>query len=159
MLEEKTLMLGETERQKEKGGGGGAEDEMVRQHHQLSGHESEQAPGESEGQRRLECHSPWGCEESDMTQQLNNNYYNFSGCALQNTTKYLMPFLMVLALIVQKLVNNSLYPIFTHTYSQISQKNCPHTLVTLSHLLVTLQPTPSGFHPLHSTVTSLGKNG
>ena len=34
-------------RQKEKGV---AEDEMVREHHQLNGHESEQTPGENEGQ-------------------------------------------------------------------------------------------------------------
>ena len=30
-------------------------------------------PENSEGQRNLECYSPWGCKESDVTQQLNNN--------------------------------------------------------------------------------------
>ena len=44
-------------RQKEKGA---AEDEMVRQHHWLNGHEFEQTLGEREGQRSLECCSPWG---------------------------------------------------------------------------------------------------
>ena len=39
-----------------------AEDEMVRQHHQLNGHESEQTLGESEGQRSLVCCSPWGSQ-------------------------------------------------------------------------------------------------
>ena len=29
--------------------------------------------GDSRGQRRLACCSPWGHKESDMTQQLNNN--------------------------------------------------------------------------------------
>ena len=44
-----------------------AEDEMVRQHHQLSGHEFEQTPGDGKGQGSLECCSPWGCKESDTT--------------------------------------------------------------------------------------------
>ena len=47
------------------------EDEMVRWHHRLNGHKSEQAPGVGEGQRSLVCCSPWGCKESDMTEQLN----------------------------------------------------------------------------------------
>ena len=42
-------------------------------HHQPNGHESEQTPGDSEGQGSLACCSSWGCKESDMTFQLNNN--------------------------------------------------------------------------------------
>ena len=42
-------------------------------HHQLNGHEFEQALGDGEGQGSLACCSPWGCKESDMTEQLNNN--------------------------------------------------------------------------------------
>ena len=57
-------------RQEEKGM---AEDEMVGWHHWLNGHEFEQAPGDGEGQGSLECCSPWGHKESDMTQQLNNS--------------------------------------------------------------------------------------
>ena len=57
-------------RQKEKRA---AEDEMVRQHHWLNGHEFEQTPGDSEGQGALECFSPWGHKELDMTEHLNNN--------------------------------------------------------------------------------------
>ena len=34
---------------------------------------SEQALGDGEGQGSLACCSPWGCKESDMTEQLNNN--------------------------------------------------------------------------------------
>ena len=52
------------------------EDEMVGQHHQLSGHEFEQTLGDDEGQRSLACCSPWDCNESDMTQGLNNNNNN-----------------------------------------------------------------------------------
>ena len=40
---------------------------MARQHHQLTGHESEQALGGGEGQGSLACCSPWGHKESDMT--------------------------------------------------------------------------------------------
>ena len=49
------------------------EDEMVGWHHQLNGHEFEQAPGVNEGQGSLACCSPWGCRKSDMTEQLKNN--------------------------------------------------------------------------------------
>ena len=48
-----------------------AEDEMVRWHHQLSGHEFEQALGGSEGQGTLVYCRPWSCKELDMTEQLN----------------------------------------------------------------------------------------
>ena len=41
---------------------------MVRQQHQLNGHEFEQIPGVSEGQESLECYSAWGGKELDMTQ-------------------------------------------------------------------------------------------
>ena len=47
--------------------------EMVGWHHQLRGHESEPNLRDSEGQGSLVCCSPWGCMESDMTEQLNNN--------------------------------------------------------------------------------------
>ena len=49
------------------------EDEMVGWHHQLDGHEFEQAPGVGEGQGGLACCSPWGRKESDTTEPLNNN--------------------------------------------------------------------------------------
>ena len=41
---------------------------MVGWHHHLSGHESEQAPGVGEGQGSLQCYSPRGHKESDMTE-------------------------------------------------------------------------------------------
>ena len=49
------------------------EDETVGWHHQLNGHEFQQALGVGDGQGSLACCSPWGCKESDMTVQLNNN--------------------------------------------------------------------------------------
>ena len=46
---------------------------MVEWHHQLNGHEFEQILGDSECQVSLVCCSAWGCKDSDMTEQLNNN--------------------------------------------------------------------------------------
>ena len=39
-----------------------------------------QTPGDGEGQGSLECCSPWGCKESDMTERLNN-------CSIRERTK------------------------------------------------------------------------
>ena len=46
------------------------EDEMAGWHHQLYGHEFEQALGVGD---REACCSPWGHKESDTTERLNNN--------------------------------------------------------------------------------------
>ena len=55
-------------RQEEKGT---TEDQMAEWHHQLNGHEFEQAPGVGERQGSLACCSPWGCKVLDTTEQLN----------------------------------------------------------------------------------------
>ena len=47
------------------------EDEMVRWHHWLNGHEFEEAPGVGDGQGCLACYSPRGHRELDTTEQLN----------------------------------------------------------------------------------------
>ena len=60
---EKALMLGKEEK-------GMTEDEMVGWHHQLNGHESEQAPGIGDGQGSLVCCNPWDRKESGMTERL-----------------------------------------------------------------------------------------
>ena len=52
-------------RQEEKGM---TEGKMVGWHHQLNGHEFEQALGVGEGQGSLVCCSPWGRKELDMTE-------------------------------------------------------------------------------------------
>ena len=69
-LLEKTLMLGKIEGRRM-----GRQRMMVAWHHQLNGHEFEQAPGVGDGQGSLECCSPWGYKESDTTDRLNNNKY------------------------------------------------------------------------------------
>ena len=47
------------------------EEEIVIWHHQLNGHEFEQAPGVGDGQGSLVCYSPWGHKKLDMTEWLN----------------------------------------------------------------------------------------
>ena len=47
---------------------GMTKDEMVEW---LNGHEFEQGLGAGDGQASLVCCSPWGCKESDMTEQQN----------------------------------------------------------------------------------------
>ena len=44
---------------------------MVGWHHQLDGHEFEQALGVGDGQGSLARCSPWGCKKSDTTERLN----------------------------------------------------------------------------------------
>ena len=46
---------------------------MVGWHHQLDGHEFDQALGDSEGQGSLACYSLWSCKELDTAEGLNNN--------------------------------------------------------------------------------------
>ena len=60
--------VGKNRGQEEKGM---TEDESVGWHHQLDGHEFEQAPGDGDEQGNLACCSSWDCKESDMTEQLN----------------------------------------------------------------------------------------
>ena len=45
------------------------EDERLGWHHQLYGHDLEQAPGVGDGQGGLACCSPWGSEMWDTTEQ------------------------------------------------------------------------------------------
>ena len=44
---------------------------MIQWHHQLNGHEFEQALGVGDGQGSLAYCSPWSRKLSDMTEQLN----------------------------------------------------------------------------------------
>ena len=63
---EKTLMLGKIEGRRR------VQQRMRRldgNHHQLNGHEFEQALGGRDGQGSLECYSPWDPTESDTTER------------------------------------------------------------------------------------------
>ena len=44
------------------------EDELVERHHQLNGHEFQQASGTGDGQGGLQCCGPWGPKELDTTE-------------------------------------------------------------------------------------------
>ena len=55
------MMVGKTEGRKRRRWT--TQDEMVGWSHQLSGHESEQTLGHSEGQGSLACYSPWGLKD------------------------------------------------------------------------------------------------
>ena len=59
---EKTLMLGKIEGRRKR-----TEREMVGWHHQLTGHEFAQTPGDSEGQGSLACCSPWGHKQTQLS--------------------------------------------------------------------------------------------
>ena len=71
-------------RQEEKGM---TEDEMVRWHHRLNGHEFEETPGVGDGQGSLACCSSWGHKESDETEWL-NWYWYWSAHHSQNSIPY-----------------------------------------------------------------------
>ena len=73
---------GKDRRQEEKGT---IEDETVEWHHRLNGHESEQTPGDGEGQGSLVCCSPWGHKESDVTERLNNNNKPLTGPRIRHS--------------------------------------------------------------------------
>ena len=51
-------------------------------HHQLHGHEFVQALGVGDGQGSLAWCSPWGCKESDRTEELNRTELSKNGASL-----------------------------------------------------------------------------
>ena len=66
---------------------------MVGWHHRLSGQEFDQNLGVGDGQGSLACCSPWGHEELDMTERLNNIqlralilHHKGLGCLLKGVT-------------------------------------------------------------------------
>ena len=78
----KTLMLGKIEGGRRKGA---TEDERVRWHHRLNGHDLEQTPGDSGGQGSLARCGPWGRKESDTTERLNSSICQLS-CAQRHSS-------------------------------------------------------------------------
>ena len=59
---------------------------MLGWHHRLNAHELEQTQGDSEGEGRLACCSPWGRREPDTTEHLNNMI--FLKCFLSSSLLY-----------------------------------------------------------------------
>ena len=65
--------------------------EMAGWHHWLDGRESEWTPGVGDGQGGLACCSPWGREESDMTEWLNWTELNWSNGISSGSGKVFAP--------------------------------------------------------------------
>ena len=74
------------------------DDEMVGWHHQLNGHDFEQAPGVGEGQGSLVCCSLWGHKESDMTEQLNSTEVIQTLCNARREDESYLGFCKILSL-------------------------------------------------------------
>ena len=95
---------------------GMTEDEMVGWHHQLNGHEFEQAPGVGDGQGGLECCSSWGHKESDTTEQLNWTEYStvyMYHYFIHSSMDGHLGFFHVLALVNSAVVNNGIHVSFS----------------------------------------------
>ena len=69
-----------------------AENEMVRQHHQLNGHEFELTLGDTGGQGSLACCNPQGHKEVDTTYRLNPNNLDYWDVFLTQTGKKIKQF-------------------------------------------------------------------
>ena len=82
----KTLMLGKIEGKRRRGV---AEDEMVGWHHWLIGHKSEKTPGDSGGQRSLECYSPWGTKIQTWLSNSTTTSFNRSDYAGKGHKTYI----------------------------------------------------------------------
>ena len=101
-------------------------------------------PGESQGQRSLAGDSPWGCKESDMTEQLNNNQWiQPLGVACPPDTQF-----SLLGPMSQSLARNlgpplTLLTSFLSTASQqpILSTHCLHISLLPSLLLSHVPPT------------------
>ena len=60
---------------------------MVGWHHRFNGREFEQTLGDGEEQGSLACCSPWGCKESDVTEQLSTHSYIHKADSLSYTAE------------------------------------------------------------------------
>ena len=89
---EKTLMLGDWGQEAK----GVTEDKTAEWHHQLNGHESNQAPGDDEGQGSLLCCSPWhhrvGQGWAIKQQELSTYYEPDTSISKINKTNTLLAF-------------------------------------------------------------------
>ena len=86
----KYLDAGKDWRQEEKGL---TEDEMVGWHHQLYGHEFQQAPGIGDRQGSLACCDSWGRKESDMTEETELNWISNHSIIFKTVNKKLFNFI------------------------------------------------------------------
>ena len=66
---------------------------MIGWHHQINGHEFDQAVGDGETQGSLACYSPLGFKESDMIECLSMNAYvlHMFSAVSDSTTPWTVP--------------------------------------------------------------------
>ena len=57
---------------------------MVGWHHRLNGHKFEETLEDGQGQGSMVCCSPWGCQELDATEQLNNKEHTHTDVLTSN---------------------------------------------------------------------------
>ena len=129
------------------------EDEMVRQHHQLNGHEFEQTLGDSKGQGSLLCCSPWGCQESDTTEQLKDT----NGLAKSTMPLWRLPYLFSGQLIHFKECNltsphNDLFPLASYYSLYLADSYCLLVLSCVSWVSLGTFPAITQMRRLYSTV-------
>ena len=135
---------------------GVTEDETVRWHHQLNGHEFEQALGDGKGQGILACCSPWGHKELDMIEWLNddnNKIFTYLSYTLKNCSfdcgknTHILQFTI---LTMFKCASSLVLRIFTLLYKQ------PPNLFQLAKLkldsCINSSPSPLSSQPLVITV-------
>ena len=102
---EKTLMLGKIEDGRRRG----RQDEMVGWHHQLNGHEFKWTSGVGDGQGGLMCCSPWGCKESDMTEQLSWTGWDWNSQKCRDPSVYIfLPCVWCLVVVWWAFLNETL---------------------------------------------------
>ena len=79
---------------------------MAGWHHQCNIHEPGQTLGVGERQRGLECCSPWGHKELDMTRRLNNN----KSCSISFLRFFQIVFLVFFPEVVFSMEQEITYP-------------------------------------------------
>ena len=112
---------------------GTTEDDMVGWHHQLNGHEFEQALEDGDGRGSLACCTPWGCKESDTTEQLtNNNKKLFTRVYPRNSFPPSQPVLTFKSLygILFSLVTGSEVPFLSFVSCSA---HCPHLTLIMKY--------------------------
>ena len=87
------------------------EDEMVAWHHQLDGHEFEQALGVGDGQGSMACCSPWGCKELDMTDMSIPNSLVISSphSSPMATISSLVELIFIIIILIIAFINSFIY--------------------------------------------------
>ena len=102
---------------------GMTEDETVRWHHRLDGHEFEQAPGVGDGQGGLACCSPWDCRVYSLHEVLQRHYWAND---LSSNLEYHLFFTL----------NNRKFPLLKILLISLLKSNSSHEILGILAMLV-----------------------